>query len=320
METRANYALIGAFTLGVIAAAFLFVYWFAGPARSQARTPYDVIFTGSVSGLSKGASVNFNGIRVGDVTRLSLNKDEPSQVIARIDVDRSTPINSETKARLETQGLTGVAAIALSSGGPNGIPLPPDQETHVPVLPGEPSQIQNLLEVAQRIADQVGSFTEKANSFIDQNSGSIAATVRNAETLTGSLALSLDQQKLQQIVDNINRSSANLDKVVANANTAVDNANAILAPARNQIRTLSVDIGGAAQSIRKLSDNLDMRLKDISVNIARFTGPGLRQYEALGVDARKTLEQVNRTVRSLQKDPSQVIFGAKPQIPEYSGK
>ena len=63
METRANYALIGLFTLAVIAAAFGFVYWFSGGDRGQAQQTVRVVFSGSVSGLSKGSIASFNGLR-----------------------------------------------------------------------------------------------------------------------------------------------------------------------------------------------------------------------------------------------------------------
>ena len=78
METRANYALIGLFTLAVIAAAFGFVYWFSGGDRGQARQSVRIVFSGSVSGLSKGSVVLFNGIRVGEVTDISLLPEDPA--------------------------------------------------------------------------------------------------------------------------------------------------------------------------------------------------------------------------------------------------
>ena len=46
METRANFVLIGAFTLAVIAAAFGFVMWFQSLHTTKARTPLRIIFEG----------------------------------------------------------------------------------------------------------------------------------------------------------------------------------------------------------------------------------------------------------------------------------
>ena len=58
----------------------------------------------------------FNGIRVGEVTGLGLNADAPQDVIATIAVVRGTPIRSDTVVNIETQGLTGGAAVALKGG------------------------------------------------------------------------------------------------------------------------------------------------------------------------------------------------------------
>ena len=116
METRANYALIGLFTLAVIAAAFGFVYWFSGGDRGQSRQSVRIVFSGSVSGLSNGSVVLFNGIRVGEVTDISLLPEDPRRVLSVVQVDARTPVRTDTRARLEYQGLTGVAQIALVGG------------------------------------------------------------------------------------------------------------------------------------------------------------------------------------------------------------
>jgi phospholipid/cholesterol/gamma-HCH transport system substrate-binding protein len=59
METRANYVLIGAFTLAVIAAAFGFVLWFQSLHTTKQRSPIRIVFEGPASGLRNGGSVNF---------------------------------------------------------------------------------------------------------------------------------------------------------------------------------------------------------------------------------------------------------------------
>src|SRR5947208_7229766 len=68
METRANYVLIGAFTLAVVAATFGFVYWFSNLGDHGVRETFRVVFDGTVSGLRTGSTVLFNGMRVGEVT------------------------------------------------------------------------------------------------------------------------------------------------------------------------------------------------------------------------------------------------------------
>ena len=103
METRANYVMIGLFTLGVIAAGFLFVLWAAG-RDSRALVPYRIMFSGSVSGLSRGSFVLYNGLKIGEVTSIALSSSDPGKVIAWVSVDSKTPINDDTRARLEFQG------------------------------------------------------------------------------------------------------------------------------------------------------------------------------------------------------------------------
>jgi phospholipid/cholesterol/gamma-HCH transport system substrate-binding protein len=311
METRANYALIGAFTLAVILAAFGFVFWFSGPSKATARRDFDVIFTGSVAGLSRGGAVTFNGLRVGDVARLHLDPDNPSQVIAHIQIDKNMPVKADTRARLEFSGLTGVASLALSGGSSASPQLEAVNDQTYPTLHAEVSQFQNLLETAQRIGEQLGSVSDKVNKLLDQNSESIGKTVANVEQMTGALADKGDG--VGPLLANLNRSSVKLDQ-------ALDNVNGILGSAGGDAKRALADVGEAARSIKKLSDNLDSRMKEIAVNIARFSGSGLRQYEALAVDGRKTLDEISRAVRSLEKDPSQIIFGAKPQLPEYKAR
>ena len=117
METRARYALIGAFMLAVIAASFAFVYWLENKGGFGERAYYRLRFENSVSGLQGGSAVLFNGIRVGEVTGLALDPDHPDQVIATIGVVSGTPVRSDTRVGIESQGLTGGAQAHRWCGG-----------------------------------------------------------------------------------------------------------------------------------------------------------------------------------------------------------
>ena len=72
METKANYLVIGAFVLAVLAAGFGFVYWMQS-FGSGGEKRYQIVFEGGVSGISTASNVLFNGIRVGKVQGMSLD-------------------------------------------------------------------------------------------------------------------------------------------------------------------------------------------------------------------------------------------------------
>ena len=122
METKANYTLIGVFTLAVIVGAFGFVWWFQSVGISGARAYYRVVFDGSVSGLSAGGPVLFNGIRVGEVTGLDLDPQHPERVVANIAIRQSVPVHKDTQVGMQFQGLTGIASLSLK-GGTAGSPV-----------------------------------------------------------------------------------------------------------------------------------------------------------------------------------------------------
>ena len=124
METRANNALIGLFTLVVIAAAFAFVYWFARAADNGAVQTYRVVFNGAVTGLSVGSSVLFNGIRVGEVKSLDIKADNPSTVVGRITVkDGHAVVTVNGRDYPVVNGASGVVAAGggnvVAAGGGN---------------------------------------------------------------------------------------------------------------------------------------------------------------------------------------------------------
>jgi phospholipid/cholesterol/gamma-HCH transport system substrate-binding protein len=313
METRANYALIGVFTLAVIAAAFGFVLWFSGGERPGGRVTYKIVFPGTVSGLSVGGWVLFNGVRKGEVTKIDLNPQNPSQAYALISIESTVPVRTDTKAQLEYTGFTGVASVALTGGATDAPPLQTSSKEPA-VIYSEPSQFQDLVATGRRVAAQASDFLTKTNRLIDENSASITASVKNVEKFSGALAANPDDVK--KIISDFASLSAKLDKAADKFDSVLTNLNAALT---GEPKGPLGDVAAAAKSIKAAADNLNSRVKAIGENINRFTGSGLRQYEALAVDGRKTLNEINQAIHSLESNPQQLLFGKSAQVPEYSG-
>jgi phospholipid/cholesterol/gamma-HCH transport system substrate-binding protein len=195
METRARYALIGLFILAVIAGSFAFVYWLENKGGFGQRETYNVRFEGPVSGLSVGSAVLFNGLRVGEVTALSLNPAEPQTVIASVAVQQGTPIRDDTKVGLEQQGLTGGAAVTLR-GGTSTSPLASSQGGALPLLSAPATAGQDWTQAARDAFQNV-------DKVMTENSESLKSAISNIDTFAEALARNAD--KVDSILAGIER-------------------------------------------------------------------------------------------------------------------
>ena len=144
METRAPYVVIGSVVLIAIALAFYIIIQMS--QTSSEYDQYDVIFKERVSGLSVGAAVRFNGIQKGEVETLSIDPENPSIVIARVRVDKDTPVKTDTKAELEFVGFTGLAIIQFVGGSRDAPLLKEVSDMRVPQLSADTSGLGAFLE------------------------------------------------------------------------------------------------------------------------------------------------------------------------------
>ncbi|MDA9499693.1 MlaD family protein [Bradyrhizobium sp. CCBAU 11357] len=234
METRANYILIGSFTLAVIAAAIGFVLWFQSLHTTKQRSPLRVVFEGPAAGLRNGGSVNFNGIRVGEVVSVKL--DNPRRVVALAMIENNAPIRKDTLVGLEFQGLTGVAAISLKGGEEAAAPPPLDQDG-IPTLTADPNKLQDVTEA-------IRATLQNINKIVADNQESVKNSLKNLETFTNSLA----------------RNSEKIDGVMAKVD-------GVMLKADNLMLGLNTLAGGkdggelfqAVKSIRELAEDFDKR-------------------------------------------------------------
>jgi phospholipid/cholesterol/gamma-HCH transport system substrate-binding protein len=117
METKANYLMIGGFVLGVLALAFIFIYWMSNFSGGGQR--YTIVFDGSVAGLTSGSSVAFNGIRVGEVQSFALDPADARKVQVHVTLRDDTPVRENSRASIQSMGLTGGSGIQITPGTPD---------------------------------------------------------------------------------------------------------------------------------------------------------------------------------------------------------
>jgi phospholipid/cholesterol/gamma-HCH transport system substrate-binding protein len=203
METRANYILIGLFTLATIVGVLTFIYWFEHITTGITRMGYRVVFEAPVSGLRSGAPVTFNGVRVGEVNRVDLNPTNSRQAIATIFIDGATPIRANTVVSLEFQGLTGIPTLALR-GGTNSAGPPTATDGDYLVLVADATATQDVTEAARTVL-------RRLDGFISENEALVKSTLKNVETF--SQTLSKNSERIDRILSNADNAMIGVERL-----------------------------------------------------------------------------------------------------------
>lgn len=328
METKANYVLVGVFTLIISVLAFGFVYWIARYGEARDSMPLDVRIPGSVTGLSIGSQVLFNGIKVGDVRGLHLDETNPEMVIVQTRVNATTPITRSTAATLGFQGLTGQAYIELKGGRldePNLLTEAAKVDT-VARIDADPSAVNNLLATAQDIFARANSVLGELEGFAKEARGPLSDTINNTKVFTDALAKNAD------MIDQLGSNTGDISEIISDAkemmkrlNAASERVDSIMAKADKLLSTDDKDgvvaqANATLQAIRETAVNLDKRIAPIAANLDRFSGQGLRDVRDLIVDSRRSIQRIEQAITDLERDPQRLIFGGKGTVPRYDGR
>ncbi|WP_267222304.1 MlaD family protein [Dyella silvae] len=289
METRAHHVLIGLFTVIVVTAALLFALWLAKSSSDRQFADYQVVFDEAVTGLSKGSAVQYNGIKVGDVTQLRLDKQDPRKVLATIRLAADTPVRQDTHAKLALTGVTGLAIIQLSGGSPQS-PMLEGKDDQLPVIVADPSPLSRLLANGEDLVLNINEVVARANQMLSpENIDRISRTLDHLDKATGAIANQRDDikvllQQLAQASKQANDTLAQTDELVRHANGLVDNqGRATLDSARN-----------AMASLERSSANIDRLLNN---NSAAISG-GMQGFSELGPAVRE-LRDAAASLRSI---------------------
>jgi phospholipid/cholesterol/gamma-HCH transport system substrate-binding protein len=309
METRAHHVIIGAFAIGVFALAMGFVLWLSKSSIDREFAYYDIVFTEAVTGLGKGGIVQYNGIKVGEVAQLSLAKDDPRKVIARIRLDSETPVKQDTRAKLGLQGVTGVAFIQLSGGSPSSPPLRPTRENPVPVIPSEESALSKLLASGSDIVTSVNDLLLRANEVLSkENVERISATLENLKGITGTVDAQRDD--LSAALKQLASATADLKHTLNTVDTMATTTNDLM---RNNAREVLEATQKALDSVDRVAQSTNGLIGDNRAAISEFSDQGLRQLGPTIVELRETLRALKQLSDRLNTSNSVLLGKSQPK-------
>lgn len=288
MITRAQRVRLGVFLIVSLVLLIGSILVIAGIELLGQYDYYIVRYKSSMSGLEPGASVKYNGVRVGTVSSLRINRADVSEVVVTLKLERGTPVKKDTRAVVNLAGITGLKFVELTGGTSESDFLEPGSEIQagesiIERLTGQAEDIAEKAELALnqinkalsdenrerfvRLVDHADSLIATAKEVVDENRENVRVAVarlresseRIEHTLMrfeqeGTATLVAFRQMAETLRDSVDRQQVNrimnnLEKTIAGFRMAVDNAD---------LPSVGANIKEIASAAKKLLDDLDL--------------------------------------------------------------
>lgn len=329
METKANYTLIGAFTIAGFVGILGFVLWFAKINLDRQYAYYDVYFP-DVSGLGPASGVRFAGLLVGRVVDMELAPDNPLPVRVRLEVEPDTPIRTDSIAALELQGVTGMSLVAISAGSGRAPLLRDTDAPGVPVIGSSRSALQTLSDEGPQIIARLSEVAEQLTQILGpENQSRVSAILDNVERSSSNLDQALADvatatQAISQAadgiatfgtqMDNLGRSAGvTLDRFASAAETANTTLDQVQSYVAGDLTTLTQQLERSAAGLTTLTERAQTSLASLDTALAAGTGAFdvaqtviSRDLGPIAGDLRQTLGALNTALASLPDDLPQI--------------
>jgi phospholipid/cholesterol/gamma-HCH transport system substrate-binding protein len=306
MERNANYALVGFISLGLFVALVVFVVWLARISFSDTYTTYHVVFMGPISGLSDGGEVHFNGIKVGEVTKIGLDDVDPRKVVAVVRVTANVPIRTDSYATLEPLGITGVTYIQITAGTASKPLLknvtPAGQ---VPIIGSRASALSGLLEGGGTVLNAAVDTLNRVNRVLsDDNIKSITATMHNVQDVTAEL------RKRKELIGDADQSIKDIDQTAQSIKQLSDSSNELV---NNDGKRTLKEAAAAADQIKAAASDARTLVNKLEGPTTDFATNGLPQLTAAIASLQKAADSLNRLAIEAQESPQGLLAKPKPQ-------
>lgn len=270
METRANYVMIGLFTILSIIAAIIFTVWMGSSGVNRQGSQYDVVFEGPVRGLEIGGEVRFNGIKVGEVTDLRLSEQNPKDVVARIRVQSTTPVKTDSIAQLEPSGLTGSTYIQILAGSDGAKRMFARIGQSPPIIKSQRGQLDRLLQDGEGVISTSLEAVARLNKLLDaENIENFSNTLREASLAAQSFRRTTQDaglfvQSARKFTDQATLTATTYDalgkNIMTQTNTLGQESLALVSSSRLLVEGLNEDAnslsGGAELTLAKTMETL----------------------------------------------------------------
>ena len=311
METRANYALIGAFVLMAAAAVIGFALWLGSSQFNRDYAIYDVVFPGPVS-LEEGSSVRYIGIKVGEVETVRIDRRDASMVRARLRVDRTTPVKTDSTAIIDFAGITGVTFVQINAGSDDAGPLLPAPYEDIPVIDAGETPLVALFDGGAEIVGQAGITIDRLGDMLtEENVTAVSEILANVRDITA--ALSEDDKalltqsiatlgSLEDAGDGLTKASEDIILVAGSMNQELASLNIELKALVGELNTATGNASGMLTESRKA-------IEAATILVEGGASDTVQQTSLAAQELRVLISRIDRLTRQLEQNPQGLVLG-----------
>lgn len=299
MDSKVSYTAVGLFVIVLAATGVLIFLWLSSMKNNRFTKTYLTYMREDVSGLNLQSNVRFNGVKVGYVANIELDKTDAQQVKVTLKLAENTPVTTSTVAALKSEGITGIEYIglkALSSNAPKLVAQPGKQ---YPEIPSQPSLLFKLTNSVQEVTKSITELTKDVRLVFDEkNRKEFSKTLENVREVTGTLANNSKQ---------IDSSLKSIDTLLQNGAKASEDFPRI----SKQLQSTLKEIQSAAQTVQHTGVSVSNTMETTQSSFRQIAPEASGLIHRLNILA-GTLQKVGD---EMQQNPAIIIRGTVPAAP-----
>jgi len=264
MNTEAK---VGAFVLVCAGILLATVYRVSSAQIRGARTPYRT-YLRYAGGLEPGADVLFGGIKVGQVTAVRPDPQDPTRIEILLDVRQGTPVNAKSVAKLGSVTVITNPVISISMGSNDAARLPANSE----ITSLETISLDDTERKIVALADSAQTLLEAVHTDVNEVTGDARTLIANLNEVTGKS----NQQHISELLTNadamVTRISPKIDRISDQIVTLTDNANGVIAKIGPAVDNVNATVSEANDTIASARDPLQTDLAEMRKTLEQARG------------------------------------------------
>ncbi len=268
-----------------------------------------MIFNGPVNGLSEGGEVRFNGIKVGEVTTLRLDRMDPNRVIAHVRVEAQTPVRTDSVAQLNFMGITGVTFIQILAGDPNA-PLLTATNGETPQIPTSRTLVDELFQGGQDLLGVSGDTIKKVNELLsEENLQHLTSTLSNLDRAIAKIA------EDDGIIDEATSALANINTAAEALGTAASSVDVAATSFSKDFNKLTTEVSGVVEKLDPTLDearlamaNVNEAVEQVNTSLTPAATRALRQVGNTAADIQAMMARLKALLAQVEQDPSRFVY------------